>query len=355
MKLGAITGLLLTLLVSPAISLAKVLVYMPLGAANAIAVVDADSGRVIAKIPGVINSHGLAITPDGSTMVAGSLTELGEAELPAKPEQMSAGEHRAHHSSPEQQQITVRQGENRGILYLIDVSERRILNQIRVPGSVHHNVITPDGKYAVSTHSASGLVSVVDINLSKVVKTIRTGFVPNYAVVSRDGSRIYVSNSGENMISEIDTESWSISRQLPGGDTPAHLALSADDQTLYVINVNSGKVSVLDLDRGEIAGSFAVGADPHGLALSRDGRFLFASSKQENRLVRIDLKTHERSVLSLSPAPYHVAVIPVQERVYVSSHKDAKVWVVDPVSLRVLRHIDLKQGTAHQMVSVIGK
>jgi YVTN family beta-propeller protein len=353
--MGAMAGLLLTLLVSPAISLAEVLVYMPLGAANAIAVVDADSDKVIAKIPGVVNSHGLAITPDGSTMVVGSLTELGEEKLPAKPEQMSVEEHRAHHSSSEQQQTTVRQGENRGILYLIDVSERRILNQIRVPGPVHHNVIIPNGKYAVSTHPASGMVSVVDISLSKVVKTIRTGFIPNYAVASRDGRKIYVSNSGENTISEIDTKNWSISRQLSGGDTPAHLVLSADDQTLYVINVNSGTVSVLDLERGEIAGSFAIGADPHGLALTRDGQFLFASSKQENRLVRIDLKTHERSILPLSPAPYHIAIIPVQERVYVSSRKDAKVWVVDPVSMRVLRHIDLKQGTAHQMVSVVGE
>jgi DNA-binding beta-propeller fold protein YncE len=348
-------GFLLALLIFPVISPARVLVYMPLGAANAIAVVDADSDRVIAKIPGVINSHGLAITPDGSTIVAGSLTELSGTELPAKPEQMSTEEHRAHHSSSEQKQIISRRGENRGILYLIDVSERRILNQIRVPGSVHHNVITPDGKYAVSTHPASGLVSVVDISLSKVVKTIRTGFVPNYAVASGDGSWIYVSNSGENMISEIDTKNWSINRQLPGGDTPAHLALSADDQTLYVINVNSGKVSVLDLGRGEIAGSFLIGVDPHGLALTRDGRFLFASSRQENRLVRIDLKTHEQSTLPLSPEPYHVAIIPIQERVYVSSRKDAKVWVVDPVSLRVLRHIDLKHGTAHQMVSVIGE
>ncbi|MDT8376752.1 MAG: beta-propeller fold lactonase family protein [Mariprofundaceae bacterium] len=349
---GIIYGLIL--LTIPAVSTAGVLVYMPMGNANEIVVVDADKGEVVARISGVINSHGLAVTPDGSTIVAGSLTELANGELPVKPEQMSSDEHRAHHGRTEQQQA-IRQSERSGILYLIDVKQSRILNQIRVPDAVHHNAITPDGKYAISTHPTAGLISVVDIELAKVVKTIRTGSVPNYAVANRDGSLIYISNSGNNTVSEVDTKSWMISRQLPAGDTPSHMALSPDEKRLYVTNEAAGKVLALDLSRGEVVKSYAVGTDAHGLALSHDGRILYASSKKKNRLVKVDLTSLKQQTLHLSPAPYHVAVIPEQNTVYVSSRKEAKIWVVDPVAFRVLKQINLKHGMAHQMVSVTGK
>ncbi len=352
MKQSITAGLVsaLSLLVSPAISMAGVLVYMPLGTANAVAVVDAGSDKVVTRIPGVINSHGLAITPDGSTMVAGSLTELPEGDLPSRPERMSAEEHRSHHSLPEQQQATESQSENRGILYLIDVKQRHILNQIQVPGPSHHNLITPDGKYAISTHPTSGLISVVDISRSKVVKTIQTGSVPNYTVVNRDGSRLYVSNSGDNTVSEINTKNWLITRQLPAGDTPTHLALSSDEHSLYIINENTGTASALDLNRGRVVRHYDIGSEAHGLALARDGRFLYASSKGENWLIAINLATGKTRTLVLAPAPYHIAFIPRLNKIYVSSRKLPKVWVIDTGTFSVRAEINLGDGVAHQMV-----
>ena len=47
-------------------------VYVPLGSANAVAVVDADSDRVIAEIPGINASHGLAVSWDGEFVIAGA-------------------------------------------------------------------------------------------------------------------------------------------------------------------------------------------------------------------------------------------------------------------------------------------
>ncbi len=54
---------LLGLLAAPPLSaLAGTEVYVPLGSANAVAVVDADSDRVVAEINGISASHGLAVS-----------------------------------------------------------------------------------------------------------------------------------------------------------------------------------------------------------------------------------------------------------------------------------------------------
>ncbi len=73
-------------------------VYIPLGNANGIAVVDVDTNRVIKEIGGVINSHGLAATPDGQLLVASSMTDFEKGQhLPTKPTAMSENDHQSHH------------------------------------------------------------------------------------------------------------------------------------------------------------------------------------------------------------------------------------------------------------------
>ena len=59
----------------PLTLLAGTEVYVPLGSANAIAVVDAESDRIVAEIPGINASHGLAVSMDGELLLAGSLLE----------------------------------------------------------------------------------------------------------------------------------------------------------------------------------------------------------------------------------------------------------------------------------------
>lgn len=86
------------LAVLPTSVLAGTEIYVPLGSANAIAVVDADTDRVSAEIPGINASHGLAVSMDGNLLLAGSLLERPKGVAPVKPTEMSEADHAAHHS-----------------------------------------------------------------------------------------------------------------------------------------------------------------------------------------------------------------------------------------------------------------
>ena len=336
-------GIFTLLTVFPMTLYANTEVYVPLGSANAVAVIDADSNQIISEIPNINGSHGLAISKDGKFIIAGSLIERAKGSAPlARPQGISEEEHASHHAGGAEKESSNTNVKSVGTAYLIDAKERQLIRQMDVPGAVHHALITPDGRFAVLTHPGRGSVSVVDIHGHSIFKEIKTGPAPNYAVSSRDGEKIYVSNSGNDTISEIDATTWSVIRNIPAGKTPEHLVLSPDEKSLYTVNPASGKVSEINLTKGIVATSYDVGGDPHGVDISDDGRTLFASSKKDNKLLAFNLKSGEKRQISLSPAPYHVTTVTGTGKVYVSSRNEPKIWVVDQKSLSVQEEIKIR-------------
>ncbi len=314
-------------LLAAAAAAAAPTVYIALGSANQVIAVDAATGRITKSYPGVDNPHGLVATPDGEYLVAGSMLE---APLPPG-------------SSP---------GAPNSKLFLVHPGHGHVMLTIPVSGWTHHQAITPDGRYVISTHPGRGGVSVVDLQSNQVIKTIETGPTPNYTVVTRDGRRAYVSNSGNGTVSVIDLAAWRVIHTLEGGPAPEHVVLSADEKTLYALNPRAGTVSAVSVASGKITRAFKIGANLHGLDLGDDGVTLFVSSVTDNKLVALDPRSGAQRVLALAPAPYHLNAIRGTGKVYVSSRSDPVVWVVDQKTLKLTGTITLPAGEGHQMATV---
>ena len=302
-------------------------VYIPLGSGNQVIAVDAATNEITASYPGVDNPHGLVAVSDGEYLIAGSLKED-----PLKPDQAK--------DAPNSK------------LFLIHPAHGHVMSTIPVAGWTHHQAITPDDRYVISTHGTRGYVSVVDLESNQVVATITTGASPNYTIISGDGKRAFVSNTGDNTISEIDLTSWTITRTLESGPGPEHLVFSGDESTIFVTNPRAAKVSVVSIKTGKVERSFDLGKGVHGLDIGDDGKTLFVSVKKEDKLFAVNSETGEKRELALSPAPYHLNTIDGTGRVYVSSRKKPIVWVVDQNDLKVIDTIDLPAGEGHQMAIV---
>lgn len=302
-------------------------VYIPLGSANKVIAVDAATDKITATYSGVKNPHGLVATPNGEYLVAGSLSERPLAE----------GENTKTPNSK---------------LYLIHPEHGHVMMTIPVAGWTHHEAITPDGRYVLSTHPTRGGVSVLDLRDNQVIKTIQTGPAPNYTVVAPNGKTAFVSNSGNGTISEIDLSRWTVTRTLQGGPSPEHLVLSGDGQTIFATNPRAGTVSAVSLKTGKVTRSFRIGDGLHGLDIGDDGKTLFASARNEDKLVAINTSTGARRTLPLSPAPYHLDTIHGTGKVYVSSSKQSVIWVVDQKTMKLIDTISLPGGEAHQMAVV---
>ncbi len=301
--------------------------YIPLGSANEVIAVDAATDRIIRRYSGVENPHGLVVTPDGDYLVAGSLTET---PVPTG----------APADTPNSK------------LYVLHPEHGHVMAEIPVSGWTHHEAITPDGKYVLSTHPTRGGISVVDLINNKVFRTIKTGPTPNYTLVTKDGKRAYVSNTGNGTISEIDPGTWTVTRSLDAGPTPEHLVFSPDEKTIYVANDRAGTVSVVSVQSGKVEHSYTIGKRVHGLDIGDDGKTLFVSSRSDDKLVALDTATGKQRVLTLSPEPYHLDRIPGTGKVYVSSSKAPKIWVVDQKTFTVTDTIRLPGGEGHQIAVV---
>jgi len=322
-------------------------VYVPMGGADEVLVIDGGQDKIVGSIKAITESHGLAGSADGRFLISGSLDEFDvSAKIPPKPEGMAQDEHEAHHgggaarTAPKQGTVSY--------LTLINAQTRVIERRIEVPGAVHHMLITPQDRFAVATHPNNNGISVVDLQTYKV-KSVATGPIPNYAAVSPDGAYVYVSNAGNNTISQLDTARWIVRKNIEVGDAPEHMALSVDGKTMYVNNTGDGTVSVIAWPEGRVINTYRVGGDIHGLDLSEDGRTLYVAGREDNKLTTVDLATGTVAHMPLGPSPYHLATITGTGKVYVSSAEEDKIWVVDAKTLRVLTEIPVPDR-AHQMV-----
>lgn len=304
---------------------AKPLVYVAAGSANQIIVIDAATDKVVGNYDGIENPHSIVSTPDGEYILSGSLKE----KRPAKDSKKSP------HST----------------IYLVHPAHGHVMLTMAAEGIIHHQAITPDGRYVISTHPTKGNVSVADLQQNKVVRTVKTGNAPNYALVSKNGQAIYVSNSASGSISVIDPKTWSVVRTLKAGPGPEHLAISKDEKTLFVTNPTAGTVSAIDIAGGEVSRTYQLGGKLHGLDITDDGSTLFVTSRSDNKLIALDPKTDTRRVLPLSPAPYHLETIEGTGKIYVSSSKLPKLWVIDQQTAKLTGEIKIV-GEGHQMTTV---
>jgi len=303
-------------------ALAKPVIYVAAGSANKVLAIDPETNTVIKEFTGIDNPHALVATRDGEYVIAGSLNE--------KPPKKGGD------------------GVPESTIYIIHPVHGHVMSTMTAQGMIHHQAITPDSRYVISTHPTQGGISYADLEGDGGVKTLKTGNGPNYSVITRDGSKAYVSNSGDNTISEIDLKSWTSIRNLDGGGSPEHLVLSKDESDLFAINPRAGKVSIINIKSGKVTQSWEIGKSAHGLDLSEDGRTIFATSKEKGVLVAIDLASGTRREISLSPSPYHLETIAGTGKVYVSSSKEPKIWVIDPKAWKVVSEIAI-QGEGHQM------
>lgn len=331
-------------------AMAAPLIYIPTGNSNNIVIIDLQTDRVVGNIDELENAHGLSGSPGSKYLVAGSMKPLESPESSSvnRPAAVNDAEHASHHpgASNDDSMLSI----NKSYLSIVDPEHGQVIRRIAMRGLTHHTAVSPNGKSAVAVHSGAGGISVVDLDKMVVAKSINTGPWPNYALFNKDGNRLYISNAGANTISEIDTKNWQVVREFNTGKEPGHMVLGLLDRVLYIANKGDASISAIDITSGKIKQSYLVGEQPHGIDLSSDGRWLFVASKKAGQITRIDLANDKRRTVELEPAPYHLAYIKNFNKLYVSSRKEALIWVLDPVTLTVKNTIELVQGVAHQMV-----
>ena len=80
--------------------------------------------------------------------------------------------------------------------------------------------VSPDGRYAASTHSESQDVAIVDTTAKTVAATVKIGRGPGFPLFSPDSSKLYVMNSGMGDVAVIDLKTMSVAARHKIGSDP---------------------------------------------------------------------------------------------------------------------------------------
>jgi YVTN family beta-propeller protein len=181
----------------------------------------------------------------------------------------------------------------------IDLASGTVAAAVPVGRHPYRPVLSPDGALLAIANWGGASVSLVDATAATVVGTVRTADHPSDLVFAPDGKTLYVAQSNRNLVAAVDVASRTVVRQisvalgpdgpgtpsadaLPDGSTPNALALSPDGKTLFVANADDDAVAVVSLE-GDVRSTRTRGFIPSGwypaaLALSRDGKTLWVAN-----------------------------------------------------------------------------
>lgn len=196
---------------------------------------DESGGRVLRSIPtGQKGSHMLAVDQAGEYAYVANLQSATMSKIDLiqgkKIIDVATGTGTEGIAiTPDGKEIYVSaRGEN--MVTIWDSATMEKLDTIGVGNFPLRIIISPDGKYAVTSNLQDGSLSVIDTHSRKVERTILVSGQAAAAQVtilfSVDGKRIYAAETGINHIAEIDFETGEILGRLPAGEDGDGLAIA---------------------------------------------------------------------------------------------------------------------------------
>ncbi len=108
-----------------------------------------------------------------------------------------------------------------GTVHVIDGKKDEVVQVLKNLGQgAGRMAVSPDGKWAASTHSGSQDVAILDAAKKDVAATVKLGRGPGFPVFSPDSTKLYVMNSGEGDIAVIDLKTMTVAARYKVGVNP---------------------------------------------------------------------------------------------------------------------------------------
>ena len=281
--------------------------------AQALQLLDASNGRLLASLPVKKSWLGLALGPGGKTaflsgansnaihlftVSADTIAEAGSIPVTTpsdgKRDPIQAGI--AVSSDGATLWVARVMADD---LLRIDVATKAVTARIPAGPRPYRPVLSPDGRLVAVASWGGASVALFDAAAGKLVGTVPTDDHPCDLVFSPDGKLLYVAQANRNRVAVVDLAARRVVRQvsvalgpdgpgtpsadvLPDGSTPNALAMSSDGRTLFVANADDDAVAVVNLgarpEDARAAGFIPSGWYPAPLALTPDGRTLFVGN-----------------------------------------------------------------------------
>ena len=263
---------------------------------NTVSVIDADLGAVVATVPVAAGPHGIAASPDGSTVYVsgdgGSAISVIDTASDRVTQTIEVGKtpHGLAMKSDGRLLLVAVYGEDR--IAFVDTSTRAVMAMVPVR-KPHTIEIHPDDKvaYVASQEPGHFALVVVDLSGRVVVRTVPLDKPPRDLEFGYDGKSLYFTLAGVNAIQVLDPASDRVVAEIPTGASP-HIAGYYRGTTVGVGVVQGpGELLLFNPATNSPVRTVTVGKQPHWVATIGDGKKAYVTNEGSNDVTVVDLAT----------------------------------------------------------------
>jgi len=215
--------------------------------------------------------HGMSLNNDGSKLYIGTenadvsgviVYDVKAGKVLKKIDLLLEGGHYLQIQPGTDKLYYPHRNDNRVVV--IDTKTDRILKIIRVAGGPVGVAFAPNGEVWLH-EDGDGSVTVVDSAKDEVVKVVQTGGKgAGRMAVSPDGRYAASTHSDSQDVAVIDTAKREVLSNVKIGKGPGFPLFSPDSTKLYVMESGEGDLVVVDLKTLAVTGRHKVGTDPFG-------------------------------------------------------------------------------------------
>lgn len=231
----------------------RIFVSMP--AAGQVAVVEADSFRVIANVRAGAGATRLALQPDGRYLWVGNNAPAGE----------------------------------KGSVTVIDADALLPVATIPVGRGHHEIALSSDSRWAFVTNRSDGTVTVIDVRTLEPVRAIALGGQPIALAYSALSQLLYVAEAQAGVLHAIRPVDFSTQARIALGPGLGPMRFTPDGRWALVLNTADDEVYVIDPSNNRVVHRIAVQGQPYQIAFTP--AFAYVRSLGSERVSMINLAT----------------------------------------------------------------
>jgi YVTN family beta-propeller protein len=283
---------------------------------NALAIVDPESGKVIARVSTGEAPHEVTVSADGSFAY---VSNYGS-------------------SSPG------------STISVIDLTAQKELRRVNL-GSLRrpHGIVFAGGQ-VYFTAEVSRQIARYDPAANEIDWVFDTGQdTTHMLVISRDRDTIFTSNIGSDTVTAIyrtaSNAEWR-KTAIPVGKGPEAIDLSPDGREVWTAHSGDGGVSIIDAAAKKVIQTLNVQTErSNRLKFTPDGKLALISDMESGELLVLDRPARkEIKRLKVGHSPEGIVVAPDGSHAYVATTADNSVAVIDLKTLTVTKRIATGSG-----------
>ncbi|MFN2556331.1 MAG: YncE family protein [Nitriliruptorales bacterium] len=236
--------------------------------------------------------------------------------------------------------------EGAGILALVDLTTRQVVEQHPAGPGPHNLAVGRDGTVAACLYGGDGIAIV----RNGAVATVALGGRP-HDVKPDDRGGFVVTNEAARRVEVIGSDGR-LGPQIQLRAEPHDLDLTPDGRAAWVTLNGTGELALVDLDRGVVSRYVPTWQRPHDVRVAPDGSIWLTDWDGPLHVLTADGQPVESIPLGLEA--HHLAFTPDGSQLWVADHATREAYVVDTTSREVLAELPLPGAPHHVAVTADG-